>query len=138
PTGPRAPLNGTALQLEQLLGLRTVAELTAGGTLSTSRQAALPARLALCGLAPLRPLLSMPLQASGGLSGEMQGPLTALRARGTLQLDAWQVADLSGQHLQATFTATQIPAAPQATLWAQVVKVQGPTLAPSSLSVEGT
>ena len=48
------------------------------------------------------------------------------------------MADFSGQRLQATFTATQIPAAPQATLRAQLVKVQGPTLAPSSVSVEGT
>ena len=116
----------------------TVAELTAGGTLSTSSKAALQYRLTLGDLAPLQPLLGMPLQASGGLSGEMQGPLTALRTRGTLQLGAWRVADFSGQRLQATFTAAQIPAAPQATLRAQVVKVQGATLAPSSLSVEGT
>jgi autotransporter translocation and assembly factor TamB len=80
----------------------------------------------------------MPLQASGDLSGDVQGPLNALRTRGTLQLGTWRVADFSGQRLQATFTATQIPAAPQATLRAQVVKVQGPTLAPSSISVEGT
>ena len=80
----------------------------------------------------------MPLQASGSLSGELQGPLNALGARGTLQLGAWRVADFSGQRLQATFTATQIPTAPQATLRAQLVKIQGPTLAPSSVSVEGT
>ena len=72
------------------------------------------------------------------LSGEMQGLLNALGARGTLQLGAWRVADFSGQRLQATFTATQIPTAPQATLRAQLVKIQGPTLAPSSVSVEGT
>ncbi len=134
----RATLSGTALQLEQLQVRSTVAELTANGTLSTSSKAALQYRLTLGDLAPLQPLLGVPLQASGGLSGEMQGPLTALRARGTLQLGAWRVADFSGQRLQATFTAAQIPAAPQATLRAQVVKVQGATLAPSSLSVEGT
>ena len=134
----RATLNGTALQLEQLQVRSTVAELTAGGTLSTSSKAALQYRLTLGNLASLQPLLGMPLQASGDLSGEVQGPLTALRARGTLQLGTWRVADFSGQRLQATFTAAQIPAAPQATLRAQVVKVQGPTLAPSSVSVEGT
>jgi translocation and assembly module TamB len=134
----RATLSGAALQLEQLQVRSTVAALTAGGTLSTSSKAALQYRLTLGDLAPLQPLLGIPLQASGDLSGEVQGPLTALRARGTLQLGTWRVADLGGQRLQATFTAAQIPAAPQATLKAQVVKVQGPTLAPSSVSVEGT
>jgi autotransporter translocation and assembly factor TamB len=134
----RATLSGPALQLEQLQVRSTVADLTAGGTLSTSSKAALQYRLTLGDLTPLQPFLGMPLQASGDLSGDVQGPLNALRARGTLQLGTWRVADFSGQRLQATFTATQIPAAPQATLRAQVVKVQGPTLAPSSISVEGT
>jgi autotransporter translocation and assembly factor TamB len=78
------------------------------------------------------------VQASGDFSGEVQGPLNALRARGTFQLGAWRVADFSGQRLQATFSAAQISAAPQVTLRAQMVKVQGPRLAPSSVSVEGT
>jgi autotransporter translocation and assembly factor TamB len=134
----RASLSGTTLQLEQLQVRSTVAELTAGGTLSTSSKSALQYHLTLGDLAPLQPLLGMPLQASGDLSGEVQGSLNALRARGTLQLGAWRVADYSGQRLQATFTATHIPAAPQATLRAQVFKVQGPTLAPSSINVEGT
>src|SRR5262249_17691337 len=134
----RATLNGTALQLEQLQVRSTVAELTAGGTLSTASKAALQYRLTLGNLAPLQPLLGISLQASGDLSGEVQGPLNALRARGMLQLGTWRVADFSGQRLQATFTAAQLPAAPQATLRAQVVKVQGPTLAPSPLRVEGS
>jgi autotransporter translocation and assembly factor TamB len=134
----RATLVGTALQLEQLQVRSTVAELTASGTLSTSSKATLQYRLTLGDLAPLQPLLGVPLQARGDLSGEVQGPLNALRTRGALQLGTWRVADLSGQRLQATFTATQIPAAPQATLRAQLMKVQGPTLAPSSVSLEGT
>ena len=134
----RATVSGTALQLEQLQVRSTVATLNASGTLSTSSKTALQYRLTLGDLAPLQPLLGLPVQASGDLSGEVQGPLSALRARGTLQLGAWHVADFSGQRLQATFSATQIPTAPQATLRAQVVKVQGPTLAPSSISVEGT
>ena len=81
----------------------------------------------------------MPLQASGSLSGELQGPLNALGARGTLRTGCLACARfLKGQRLQATFTATQIPTAPQATLRAQLVNIQGPTLAPSSVSVEGT
>src|SRR5262249_47508587 len=95
-------------------------------------------RLTLGDLAPLEPLLGVPLQASGGLSGDVQGPLQALRARATLQLDGWRVADLRGQRLQATLTAAQLPSATQATLKAQLVNVQGPSLASSSLNVEGT
>jgi autotransporter translocation and assembly factor TamB len=134
----RATLGGLALQLEQLQVRSTAATLNASGTLSNSSKAALQYRLTLGNLASLQPLLGVPVQASGDFSGEVQGPLNALRTRGTLQLGTWHVADWSGQRLRATFTATQIPAAPQATLRAQLVKVQGPTLAPSSVSVEGT
>jgi hypothetical protein len=134
----RTTLSGTALQLEQLQMRSSVATLTSSGTLSASSKATVQYRLTLGDLAPLQPLLGMSLQASGDLSGEVQGPLTALRTRGTLQLGVWRVADFRGQRLQATFTAAQIPAAPQATLRAQLVKVQGPTLAPSSVNVEGT
>src|SRR5439155_1035290 len=88
--------------------------------------------------ASLQPLLGVAVQASGGLSGEVQGPLSALRTRGTLQIDGWRVADLRGQRLQGTFTAAQGPAAPQATLRVQLANVQGPSLPPSSLSVEGS
>jgi autotransporter translocation and assembly factor TamB len=134
----RATLSGTALQLEQLQVRSAAATLTASGTLSTSSKAALHYRLTLGNLASLQPLLGTSVQASGDFSGEVQGPLNALRARGTLQLGTWRVADWSGQRLQTTFTATQVPTAPQATLRAQLVKVQGPRLAPSSVSVEGT
>src|SRR5207247_2280698 len=89
------------------------------------------------GQARLERSLGGPLQAGGGVSGEMRGPRAAVRARGGLEVGAWRGEDFSGERLQATFTAAQIPAAPQATLRAQVVKVQGATLAPSSLSVEG-
>jgi autotransporter translocation and assembly factor TamB len=133
----RAALNGPALQLEQVQVRSAAATLTASGTLSNSSKAAVQYRLTLGDLASLQPVLGVPVQASGDFSGEVQGPLNALRARGTLQLGPWRVADWSGQRLRATFTTAQIPPAPQATLRAQLVKVQGPTLAPSSVSVEG-
>ena len=103
----------------------TVATLTASGTLSTSSKATLQYRLTLGNLASLQPLLGVPVQASGDLSGEVRGSLNALRAW-YAPTGAWRVADFSGQRLQATFTAARIPAAPRATLRAQVVKVQGP------------
>ena len=89
----RATLSGLALQLEQLQVRSTAATLTASGTLSNSSKAALQYRLTLGNLASLQPLLGVPVQASGDLSGEVQGPLNALRARGTLQLGTWRVAD---------------------------------------------
>ena len=134
----RATLNGPALQLEQLQVRSSVAEVTASGTLSSASKTALQYRLTLRDLAPLQPLLGVPLEARGDLSGDVQGALNALRARGTLKIGTWRVADFRGQGLQATFTASQIPSAPQATLRAQVLKVQGATLAPSSVSLEGT
>ena len=66
----RATLVGTALQLEQLQMRSTVATLTASGTLSTSSKATLQYRLTLGNLASLQPLLGVPVQASGDLSGE--------------------------------------------------------------------
>jgi autotransporter translocation and assembly factor TamB len=134
----RAALNGTTLQLEQLQVRSSVAEDTASGTLAAASKTALQYRLTLRDLAPLQPLLGVPVQARGDLSGEVQGALNALRARGTLKLDGWRAADFSGQGLQASFTASQIPGNPQASLRAQVLKVQGATLAPSSVSLEGT
>src|SRR5262249_15111996 len=107
----RASLNGAALQLARLQVRSTPVELTASGTLSAASQVALQYRLSLGDLAALQPLLGVPMQASGSLSGEVQGPLRALRTRGTLQLDGWRVADLQGQRLQATFTAAQMPSA---------------------------
>ena len=85
-------------------------------------------RLTLRDLAPLQPLLGVPLEARGDLSGDVQGALNALRARGTLKIGTWRVADFRGQGLQATFTASQIPSAPQATLRAQVLKVRSAAL----------
>jgi translocation and assembly module TamB len=134
----RATLAGSALQLQRLNVHSAAAALTASGTLSTARQAALQYHLTLGDLTSLQPLLSAPLQASGSLTGTLQGPLSALRTRGQLQLEAWRVAEVRGQRLQATFTADQISSALQATLRAQLRHVQGPSLPPSSLSVEGT
>jgi autotransporter translocation and assembly factor TamB len=133
----QASLAGEALALKQLRVRSAPAELVASGTLSATRQVALQYKLTLGDLAALRKSLGMALQARGDLTGEVRGPLEALQTRGTLQLEAWRVAELYGQRLQATFSATQMPAAPQATLRVQLVEVQGPSLPSSSLRLEG-
>jgi autotransporter translocation and assembly factor TamB len=133
----QANLAGDALSLKQLRVRSAPVELVANGTLSATQQVALQYKLTLGDLAALRQSLGVELQARGGLSGEVRGSLEAMQTRGTLQLEAWRVAELYGQRLQATFSATQIPAAPQATLKAQLVEVQGPSLPPSSLRLEG-
>jgi autotransporter translocation and assembly factor TamB len=133
----QASLAGEALSLKQLHVRSAPAELVASGTLAATKQVALQYKLTLGDVAALQKSLGVALQARGGLSGEVRGPLEALQTRGTLQLESWRVATLSGQRLQATFSATQIPVAPQATLRAQLMEVQGPSLPTSSLRLEG-
>ena len=77
------------------------------------------------------------MQAQGRLTGTVQGPLEALQTRATLRLDTWAVADFQGKGMQATFSATGLPASPQATLTARLPEVQGPSLPASTLDLQG-
>jgi hypothetical protein len=54
-----------------------------------------------------------------------------------LRLEDWRYDTFAGKRVQADFSATQLPTAPQATLKAQVVEAQGPSLPASSLRLEG-
>jgi hypothetical protein len=49
--------------------------------------------------------------------------LDALQTQGRLRMTDWRYAALSGRRLQAEFNATQLPAAPQATLQVHLVGV---------------
>ena len=132
----RATLSGTALQLEQLQVRSTVATLTASGTLSTSSKAALQYRLTLGNLASLQPLLGVPVQASGSLSGGCRAAQRLARVvRSSWAPGVWQTLAANAYRPRS-----RLPRYPQhhRPHCAQLVKVQGPTLAPSSVSVEGT
>jgi autotransporter translocation and assembly factor TamB len=134
----QASLSGEALRLQQFRLRSAPAELTASGTLSAARQVALQYELRLADVSTLQPYLGVSLQGRGGLRGQVQGPLEALQTRAVLQIEAWRLADLQGQRLQANFAASQLPAAPEATLTAQLVDLQGPSLPPSAMRLEGS
>jgi autotransporter translocation and assembly factor TamB len=132
----QANLAGEAMRLDNLSVRSTPMTLTANGSLSATRQAALTYNVTLGDLSPLQKLLGAELQASGSLSGEVRGALDALQARGALQLDKWRYAALHGQRLQADFSAAQLPAAPRATIKMQLAGVEGPSLPASALRLE--
>jgi autotransporter translocation and assembly factor TamB len=129
-------LAGDAIRLENF-GLRSVpVDVVASGTLSSARRAELTYTVTLGDLTALEKQLGVELQASGILSGTVEGPLDALQAHGQLRMTDWRYASLHGQRLQAEFSAAQLPTAPQATIEARLVGVQGPSLPPSSLRLE--
>jgi translocation and assembly module TamB len=133
----RLGLAGAAVQLEELRVQSTLAKFVAGGTLSAERQVALHYALTLKDLQPLQKSLGLIVQAQGGITGEVVGGLDALRTRGTIRLAEWYVAGLRGRRMRAEFTATGLPATPQATLKAQLVGLQGGSFPPTSLRLQG-
>ncbi|MCZ6873895.1 MAG: translocation/assembly module TamB domain-containing protein [bacterium] len=135
----RARLDGGAVHLEQFRLQSVPATLEAQGTLSAARQLDLTYRLDLGDLKALqKPLGISLLQAKGGLSGYLKGPLDALQAYVKLQLDDWGVANLKGKTIRAVVSATTLPSKPRATIDVQLDDMQSPSLPPSSIRVAAT
>jgi autotransporter translocation and assembly factor TamB len=81
-------------------------------------------------------MLGAALQARGTLTGKVRGPLDALQTTGALRIKTWRFAELSGQAVDADFSASQLPSAPQGTVKLQVTDVQAPSLPATSLRLE--
>ena len=81
-------------------------------------------------------VLGAALQASGTLTGKVRGPLNALETTGALRIKTWRYAELSGQAVEADFSASQLPSAPQGSVKLQVTDVQAPSLPATSLRLE--
>jgi autotransporter translocation and assembly factor TamB len=133
----RASVAGDAVQLTQLQVQSVPLALDARGVLSAARQVDLDYTATLGNLQALRDVLGVAMQAQGRLTGEVRGQLDALQTRGMLQLDTWSVADFQGKDMRATFSATGLPGAPQATLTARLPELQGPSLPASALDLQG-
>ncbi len=134
----RAKLQGDAVQLNTLYVKSDPVTLDAGGSLSDDRQAALTYTLTLGDLTSLRQQLGLDLHVKGQLRGEISGALDALRAQGILQLAPWRYAAWRGKSINATFDAQNLTSRPQAELQANMADVEGPSLDPSSVKLEGT
>jgi hypothetical protein len=132
----QASLTGEAIRLESFRLRSTPVDVVASGTLSAPQRATLTYAVTLGDLSALESQLGVALQASGTLSGRVEGPLDALQTQGRLQITDWRYAALHGRRLRAEFAAAQLPAAPQASLQAHLVGVQGPSLPPSTLRLE--
>jgi len=132
----QANLAGDTLQVPRFDVRSTPVTFAASGTLSATTQTAFDYRLTLGDLKPLSQYLGVELQAKGGLTGKVQGTRGVWQTQLTLQLSPWHIAQLRGQRLQVDFAATQLLAAPRATMKVQFVDMQGPSLPPTSLSLD--
>ncbi len=129
-------LAGQTLNLQELRVTSTPVQLNASGTLSAAQATGVSYTLALGDLTPLQQMLGAALQASGTLTGKVRGPLNALETTGALRIKTWRFAELTGQAVEADFSASQLPSAPQGTVKLQVTDVQAPSLPATSLRLE--
>jgi autotransporter translocation and assembly factor TamB len=129
-------LAGQTLNLQELRVTSTPVQLNASGTLSAAQQAGVGYTLTLGDLTPLQQVLGAALQASGTLTGKVRGPLNALETTGALRIKMWRFAEVSGQAVEADFSASQLPSAPQGSLKVQVTDAQAPSLPATSLRLE--
>jgi autotransporter translocation and assembly factor TamB len=129
-------LAGQTLNLQELRVTSTLVQLNASGTLSTAQQAGVSYTLTLGDLTPLQQVLGAALQASGTLTGKVRGPLNALETTGALRIKTWRYSEVSGQAVEADFSASKLPSAPQGTVKLQVTDVQAPSLPATSLRLE--
>jgi autotransporter translocation and assembly factor TamB len=132
----QALLAGDTVQLKELRLRSTPVDLEANGTLAATDKTGITYTLTLGDLTAVSKRLGVPLQAKGRLRGTLQGSLQAFRTQGTLRVEDWRYDTFAGKRVQVDFSAAQLPTAPQATLKAQVVEVQGPSLPASSLRLE--
>jgi translocation and assembly module TamB len=131
-------LAGETLDLRELRVTSTPAQLSASGTLSAARETEVSYTLRLGDLTSLAPVIGAALQANGMLTGKVRGPISALQTTGALRIKTWRYAEVGGQALDADFSASQLPSAPQGTVKIQLADVQAPSLPATSLRLEAT
>lgn len=136
----KGTLSGPVVRLEDFQLRSTPVSILAHGVLSTSPgdKTSMTYDVTLGDLTPLQQYCGIPLQAWGKLSGTLQGTWPALQARSRLQVREWTYATLRGQRVHADFLLSQYPKAPQATMKAHIADLRSPTLAASSLDLQGT
>jgi translocation and assembly module TamB len=137
-TEMRAKLQGDTVQLDTLYVQSDPVTLDAGGTLSDDHHAALTYTLTLGDLTSIRQQLGLDFDVQGNLRGKISGALDALNAEGILQLGPWRYGDWRGKSIHATFNAQELTARPQAELEATIAEVEGSSLEPSSVKLNGT
>jgi autotransporter translocation and assembly factor TamB len=132
----QSTLAGQTLNLQELRVTSTPVQLNASGTLSAATATGVRYSLTLGDLTPLQKMLGTALQASGTLTGRVWGSLNALQTTGALRINPWRFAEVSGQAVEADFSASQLPSAPQGNIKVQVTEVQAPSLPATSLRLE--
>lgn len=134
----RLQLRGEAVQLDTLQVHSTPLQLQASGTLSAAREVNLDYRLTLGDLAALQSVLGVDMQAQGEVAGNLGGRLDALQANTDIKLGAWRVAGFQGKQFQGELKAANLPEAPRGDVRLVVRAIQGPSLPPSDVRLEGS
>jgi autotransporter translocation and assembly factor TamB len=132
----QSTLAGQTLNLQELRVTSTPVQLNAGGSLSTAQGTGVNYTLTLGDLTPLQKMLGAAVQASGALTGRVWGPLNAMQTTGALRIKTWSFAEVNGRAVEADFSASQLPTAPQGSLKVQVTDIQAPSLPATSLQLE--
>ena len=135
--GAQAALTGSAVSLDELRIDSMPVQLTVAGALSQNRELQADYQVIFKDLASFGPRLGAPVQASGGLTGSISGPLDALRIQGQLRLENWAYGDFRGEEASATFEGEDLTTKPRATLTASFDGVQGSALPASSATFDG-
>ncbi|MDH3604364.1 MAG: hypothetical protein OEU26_32565, partial [Candidatus Tectomicrobia bacterium] len=133
----QALIAGDTVRVNQFRLDSAPVDVRANGALSDSPQTALNYTLTLGDLSALHPYIGSHLQATGSLTGTVQGSLNDLRTEGSLNIQDWRYASIEGKSLQSNFTVSQTPTPLNATLTGRIVDVQGPSLPLSTLELAG-
>jgi autotransporter translocation and assembly factor TamB len=133
----QALIAGDTVRVNQFRLTSAPVDVRANGALSGSRETTLDYTLTLGDLSALHPYVGSNLQATGGLTGTVRGPLNDLHTEGSLNIQDWRYASIEGKSLQSNFSVSQTPTSLKATLTGQIVDVQGPSLPLSTLALAG-
>ena len=133
----RAAIAGATVALDEFRIDSAPLQLTAVGALSQNRELQANYQVTFKDFAPLGPQSGKPTQASGSLTGSMDGPFDALRARGELRLESWAHGDFQGEEAAVQFEGEDLITKPRGTMTAKFEDVRGRALPASSATFEG-
>lgn len=133
----RARVTGSTVRVALLDVTSEPLELRARGTLSTTDPTDLRYQLVVRNLGAVEQQLGVALKANGELTGSITGEFDALRAQSKLQLENWRYGPWQGHELRASVDGKTLTTAPAVTFQAAVTDVEGPQVAPTSLTGEG-
>ena len=131
----RANLAGTALTVDGLDVISSPITLRANGVLSQDSTSDLRYTVTLQDLSPLQSMLGVPIEARGGIEGQVSGDPDALRSASDIRLENWRYGEWRGGSVKGQLALTDLSASPTAELSLTLSGLEGPGLPPSALAL---